>query len=79
MPWDQLEAVVEPFYPKAAMEERPLSAYLPWFSRLFKNSTALQHWYKHEDPAMEDALYWRSTSMRLFTDLPLDIPITYLD
>jgi len=30
MPWDQLEAVIEPFYPKAAMEEGlSLSIHVP--------------------------------------------------
>mgnify|MGYP003632357353 CR=1 FL=1 len=72
MPWDQLEAVIEPFYPKAGNGRRPYP-----LSSMFR-IYCMQHWYNMSDPAMEDALY-EITSMRLFTDLSLDIPITYLD
>ncbi len=68
MPWDQLEAVIEPFYPKAGKGRRPYP-----LSTLFRIH-CMQHWYNMSDPAMEDVLY-EITSMRLFADLSLDKPI----
>jgi IS5 family transposase len=68
MPWDQLEAVIELFYPKAGngRTSYPLSTMF--------GIHCMQHWYNMSDPAMEDALY-EITSMRLFADLSLDKPI----
>jgi transposase, IS5 family len=68
MPWDQLEAVIEPFYPKPGNGRRPYP-----LSTMFRIH-CMQHWYNMSDPAMEDALY-EITSMRLFADLSLDNPI----
>ena len=68
MPWDQLEAVIEPFYPKPGNGRRPYP-----LSTMFRIH-GMQHWYNMSDPAMEDALY-EITSMRLFADLSLDNPI----
>jgi IS5 family transposase len=72
MPWDQLEAVIEPFYPKSGNGRRPYP--LPTMFHIH----CMQHWYNMSDPAMEDALY-EITSMCLCADLSLDSPITYLD
>ena len=65
MPWDQLEAVIEPFYPNAGKGRRsyPLST-------MFRIH-CMQHWYNMSDPTMEDALY-KITSMPLFAGLSLD-------
>ena len=68
MPWDQLEAVIEPFYPKAGNGRR---SYL--LSTMFRIH-CMRHWYNMSDPGMEDALY-EITSMRLFSGLLLDKPI----
>tara|TARA_R110000764_G_scaffold53725_2_gene117020 strand:+ start:6139 stop:6474 length:336 start_codon:yes stop_codon:yes gene_type:complete len=68
MPWHQLEAVIEPFYPKADNCIRPYP-----LSTIFRIH-CMQHWYNISDPAMEDAQY-EITSMRLFSGLSLDIPI----
>lgn len=68
MPWDQLEAVIEPFYPKAGKGRRPYP--LSTMLRIH----CMQHWYNMSDPAMEDALY-EVTSMRLFAGLSLDSAI----
>ena len=68
MPWDQLEAVTETFYPKSGNGRRPYP-----LSTMFRIH-CMQHWYNMSDPAMEDALY-EITSMRLFADLSLDKPI----
>ena len=65
MPWEQLEAVIEPFYPKEGKGRRPYP--LPTMFRIH----CMQHWYNMSDPAMEDALY-EITSMRLFAGLSLD-------
>ncbi|WP_236037353.1 IS5 family transposase [Marinomonas vulgaris] len=61
----QLEAVIEPFYPKAGKGRRPYP-----LSTMFRIH-CMQHWYNMSDPAMEDALY-EITSMRLFAGLSLD-------
>jgi IS5 family transposase len=68
IPWDQLEAIIEPFYPKPGSGRRP---YL--LSTMFRIHY-MQHWYNMSDPAMEDALY-EITSMRLFAGLSLDSAI----
>ena len=68
MPWDPLEAVIEPFYPKAGNGRRPYP-----LLTMFRIH-CMQHWYNMSDPAMEDALY-EITSMRLFAGLSLDSPI----
>ena len=65
MPWGQLEAVIEPFYPKAGKGRRPYP-----LSTMFRIH-CMQHWYNMSDPAMQDALY-EITSMRLFDLLQLD-------
>ena len=65
MPWERLEAQIEPFYPKAGKGRRPYP-----LSTMFRIH-CLQQWYTLSDPAMEDALY-EITSMRLFTKLSLD-------
>jgi IS5 family transposase len=65
MPWDQLEAVIEPFYPKLGHSRRPYP--LSTMSRIH----CMQYWYNMSDPAMEDALY-EVTPMRLFAGLSLD-------
>jgi IS5 family transposase len=71
IPWDQLEAIIEPFHPKGN-GRKPYS-----LSTMFRIH-CMQHWYNMSDPAMEDTLY-EVTSMRLFADLSLDSPITSLD
>jgi IS5 family transposase len=68
MPWDQLEAVIELFYPKTSNGRRPYP-----LLTMFRIH-CMQHWYSMSDPAMEDALY-EITSMRLFSGLSLDSPI----
>lgn len=50
MPWDKLEAAIDPFYPKAGNGRRPypLSSML----RIY----CLQQWYALSDPAMEESV-----------------------
>ncbi len=63
-PWCTLEALIEPYYPKAGNGRRPtpLSVML--------RISLLQQWFALSDPAMEDALY-DSTSMQRFAGLEL--------
>jgi len=65
VPWSELEAVIEPHYPKAGRrggQPKPLSAML----RIY----FMQQWYALSDPGMEDALY-EIESMRRFAGLEL--------
>lgn len=68
VPWQRIEAVIEPYYPKPGNGRRPY----PLITML--RIHCLQQWYSLSDPAMEDALY-EIASMRLFTNLSLDRPI----
>lgn len=65
MPWDKLEANIEPFYPKAGKGRRPypLSSML----RIY----CLQQWYSLSDPSMEESLY-EIASMRHFALINID-------
>ena len=65
LPWQNMTAVIEPFYPKAGNGRRhyPLETML--------RIHCMQHWYNLSDGAMEDALY-EIASMRLFARLSLD-------
>jgi IS5 family transposase len=64
VPWRELEALIEPHYPKAGGGRPPyaLSAML--------RIHCLQQWYALSDPAMEEALY-EIASMRRFAGLSL--------
>lgn len=68
VPWEKLEQVIEPHYPKAGNGRRPYP--LSTMLRIH----CLQQWYALSDPAAEDALY-EITSMRQFTGLSLNGPI----
>ena len=68
IPWQRLESVIEPHYPKAGNGRRPY----PLVTML--RIHCMQQWYSMSDPAMEDALY-EIASMRLFAGLSLDRPI----
>ncbi len=63
--WQDMTAVIEPFYPKAGNGRRPYP--LETMLRIH----CMQHWYNLSDGAMEDALY-EIASMRLFAQLSLD-------
>ena len=65
LPWQDMTAVIEPFYPKAGNGRRPYP--LETMLRIH----CMQHWYNLSDGAMEDALY-EIASMRLFARLSLD-------
>ena len=51
VPWQRLEALVEPFYPKAGNGRRP------YLLGSMLRIHFLQQWYGYSDPAMEDALH----------------------
>ena len=65
IPWQRLESVIEPHYPKVGNGRRPYP--LSTMLRIHY----MQQWYSMSDPAMEDALY-EIASMRLFAGLSLD-------
>lgn len=65
IPWQQLEALIERFYPKAGNGRRPYP--LATMLRIH----FMQNLYNMSDPAMEDTLY-EITSMRLFAGLSLE-------
>ncbi|QGY25570.1 transposase [Escherichia coli] len=50
LPWQNMTAVIEPFYPKAGNGRRPYP--LETMLRIH----CMQHWYNLSDGAMEDAL-----------------------
>ena len=66
--WGELEALIEPFYPKAGRGRRryPLRAML--------RVHCVQLWYNLSDRLMEDMLY-EAESVRRFTDLRLTGPL----
>jgi IS5 family transposase len=64
VPWRELCAVIEPFYPKAGKGRPPVG--LERMLRLH----FLQHWFNLSDPAAEEALY-ESVSMRQFVGIDL--------
>lgn len=64
VPWRELCALIEPFYPKAGNGRPPVG--LERMLRLH----FLQHWFNLSDPAAEEALY-DSLSMRRFVGIDL--------
>jgi IS5 family transposase len=64
VPWCDLCAVIEPFYPRASTGRPPIG--LERMLRLH----FLQHWFNLWDPAAEEALY-DSLSMRRFVGIDL--------
>ncbi len=68
IPWQRLESVIEPHYPKVGNGRRPYP--LATMLRIH----CMQQWYSMSDPAMEDALY-EIASMRIFAGLSLNAPI----
>ena len=64
VPWRELCAVIEPFYPKAGNGRPPIG--LERMLRLH----LLQHWFNLSDPMAEEALY-ESVSMRQFVGIDL--------
>jgi len=63
VPWSELEALIEPFYPKAGKGRQPVE--LGIMLRIY----FLQHWFNLSDPGAEDALY-DSPALRGFTAPP---------
>ena len=51
VPWSELEALIEPFYPKVGKGRQPVG--LGIMLRIY----FLQHWFSLSDPGAEDALY----------------------
>lgn len=66
VPWKELCAVVEPFYPKGSSGPGRPAVGLERMLRIY----FLQQWFNLSDPAVEEALY-DSASMRAFADVDL--------
>lgn len=66
MPWEDLEAVIEPYYPKV----NPNGGRHPFRLGVMLRIYFLQQWYQLSDPGAEEALY-DIQSMRQFTGLEL--------
>jgi len=64
VPWRELEAVIEPHYPKAGNGRQPVG--LSIMLRVY----FLQQWFKLSDPGAEDALY-ESPALRRFAGIDL--------
>jgi len=65
IPWAELSAVIEPFYPKGEGPGRP-----PVGVERMLRIHFLQHWFSLSDPAVEEALY-DSRAMRRFVGIDL--------
>ena len=64
VPWSELEALIEPHYPKAGKGRHPVA--LGTMLRIY----FLQHWFNLSDPGAEDALY-ESPVLRGFAGVDL--------
>ena len=64
VPWERIEALIEPHYPKAGNGTQPMP--LGRMLRIY----FMQQWFNLSDPAAEDALY-DSESMRRFAGIEL--------
>jgi transposase, IS5 family len=64
VPWSELEALIEPHYPKAGKGRHPIG--LSTMLRIY----FLQHWFNLSDPGAEDALY-ESPVLRGFAGVDL--------
>ena len=65
IPWAELSAVIEPFYPKGEGPGRP-----PVGVEHMLRIHFLQHWFSLSDPAVEEVLY-DSRAMRRFVGIDL--------
>ena len=65
IPWAELSAVIEPFYPKGEGPGRP-----PVGVEHMLRIQFLQHWFSLSDPAVEEVLY-DSRAMRRFVGIDL--------
>ncbi len=65
VPWSELEALIEPHYPKAGNGRQPVG--LSIMLRVY----FLQQWFNLSDPGAEDALY-ESPALRSFAGVDLD-------
>ena len=64
VPWSEIEALIEPHYPKAGKGRHPIG--LSTMVRIY----FLQHWFHLSDPGAEDALY-ESPALRGFAGVDL--------
>jgi hypothetical protein len=66
VPWSELEALVEPHYPKAGNGRRPVGL------GIMLRTYFVQQWFNLSDPGVEEALY-DFTSLRRFVGVDLGV------
>ena len=62
VPWERLEGVIEPYYPKARRGRPPIG--IQRMLRIY----FLQQWYGLADEALEDTIYERPGNAHLYRD-----------
>jgi len=66
VPWAELEALVEPHYPKAGNGRRPVGL------QIMLRTYFMQQWFNLSDPGVEEALY-ESATLRRFAGVDLGV------
>ena len=66
VPWAELEALVEPHYPKAGNGRRPVGL------QIMLRTYFMQQWFDLSDPGVEEALY-ESATLRRFAGVDLGV------
>ena len=66
VPWDELEALVEPHYPKAGNGRRPVGL------SIMLRTYFMQQWFSLSDPGVEEAFY-ESSTLRRFAGVDLGV------
>ena len=67
VPWTELQALVEPHYPKAGNGRRPVGL------SIMLRTYFMQQWFNLSDPGVEEALY-ESATLRRFAGVDLGVP-----
>ena len=66
VPWSELEALVEPYYPKAGTGRRPVGLVI------LLRTYFMQQWFNLSDPGVEEAFY-ESATLRRFAGVDLGV------
>jgi IS5 family transposase len=66
VPWAELQALVEPYYPKAGNGRRPVGL------AIMLRTYFMQQWFNLSDPGVEEALY-ESATLRRFAGVDLGV------
>ncbi len=66
VPWSELQALVEPYYPKAGNGRRPVGL------AIMLRTYFMQQWFNLSDPGVEEAFY-ESATLRRFAGVDLGV------